>query len=426
MAASGPLHGYQVLDLAGEIGVLAGKMFADLGADVLAVEPPGGSPMRYIPPFLAEPAGPEDSCYFQAMAAGKQSVVLDLDRDKGRELARGLAGRADFLIESAPPGQLDGMGLSYAALAARNPRLIYTSVTPFGDTGPGAAWTAADITGWAAGGMMAMMGAPGRPPLQVTVPQAFSHAGSEAAVASMLAHLERARSGRGQRVVVSMQAAGVWATNAETAFPVLENRSLARSGIVPAGMPRTSIYRCADGYVQLMIGGGMFASTTAGLLAWLRESGPLPAAVAAIDLSTWTPGRFRSGDPGFLAELAACDTAISGLLLPLEKAEIVRRSDANGWMIAPVATMADVAGDRQLAARDYYQQVSHQGLDRKLTLVGPFARLSASPAPAARRAPMLGEHTAAVLRDQLGVTGAELTALESAGVIGCASQAAPR
>jgi benzylsuccinate CoA-transferase BbsE subunit len=425
-AVGGPLRGYRVLDLADEVGALCGKMFADLGADVVKVEPPGGCPSRRIPPLLDERAGPEDSCFFQAVAAGKRSVIIDLGQAEGRELLSLLAEAADFLIESFPPGYLDSIGLSYDALAAGNPRLIYTCVTPFGDRGPGATWTAADIVGWAAGGMMAMMGAPRRPPLQVGVPQAFSHGASEAAVASMLAHLERERSGLGQKVVVSMQAANVWATNAETAFPVLEGRSLARSGIIPAGMPRTSIYRCADGYVQLMVGGGMFLSTTVGLLDWLAEFGPVPDVVAAIDFATWTPQRFRSGDPGFLAELAACNAAISDLLLRVTKAQIVSRSDANGWVVAPVSTMADVACDRQLAARNFYQQVEHPGLGRDLTLAGPFARLSGSPAPPARRAPILGEHTAEVLQGELGLTAAEFAALEAAGVIGSASEGALR
>ncbi len=397
MAPSGPLHGYRVLDLAGEAGALCGKMFADFGAEVIKVEPPGGCPTRRIPPFLDERAGPDDSCYFQATAAGKLSVTLDLNQAEGRDLLSRLAERADFLVESFPVGYLDGLGLSYEALAARNPRLIYTSVTPFGDSGPGADWKAADIVGWAAGGMMAMMGAPGRPPLQVSVPQACAHAGSEAAVASMLAHLERERSGLGQKVVVSLQAAGVWATNSETAFPVLEGRSVQRSGVIPAGMPRASIYRCADGYVQLMVGGGMFLSTTLGLLDWLSEFGPVPEQIAAIDFAGWTPDRFRSGDRGFLAEMAACEAAISELLLRLTKAELANRADASGWVIAPVNTMEDVSRDRQLLARDYYQRVTHPGLDRELTLVGPFARLSASPARPARRAPMLGEHNAQVL-----------------------------
>jgi benzylsuccinate CoA-transferase BbsE subunit len=417
MAPGGPLAGYRVLDLAGELAALCGKMFADLGADVIKVEPPDGCPTRSIPPFLDERAGPERSCYFQAMAAGKRSATLDLGQAPGRDLLGRLAEEADFLIESFPPGYLDGIGLSYPALAARNPRLIYTSVTPFGDLGPAAAWQAADVVGWAAGGMMAMMGAPGQPPLQVSVPQACFHAGAEAAVASMLAHLDRERSGLGQNVVVSMQAAGVWATNSETAFPVLEGRSVARSGMRPAGGAGPSVYRCADGYVQLIVGGAMFLSTTVGLLDWLGEYQPKPEAVASIDFSTWTPDRFRAGDPGFVAELAACEAAISELLPRLTRAEIARRADDRGWVIAPVATIEDIARDRQLQARDYYQPVSHPGLDRELTLVGPFAKLSASPAPSARRAPMLGEHTADVLRGQLGISEAEFAALESAGVI---------
>lgn len=421
MASRGPLHGYRVVDLTDELGALAGKMFADYGAEVIAIEPPGGSPLRRIPPFLTEPAGPEDSSYFQAMAAGKRSVVLDLAQEQGRDLLRRLTSAADFLIESFPVGYLDALGLSYDVLAAVNPRLIYTSVTPFGDRGPAAGWRTADIVGWAAGGMMAMMGAPGRPPLQVTVPQAYAHAGAEAAVASMLAHLERERSGHGQKVVVSAQAAVVWATNVETALPVLEDRFLNRSGIVPAGAARTWLYRCADGYVQLIVGAGMFLPTTLGLLDWLREDGPLPKDVAAIDVTTWTPDRLRSGDPGLLAEVACVDAAIRDLLLRRDKAEIVSRSDASGWMIAPVATTRDIAEDRQLAARDYYQQVSHPGLGRDLTLVGPFARLSGSPAAAARRAPTLGEHTAEILTGGLGLNDADLSVLASAGVVGLES-----
>ena len=111
---------------------------------------------------------------------------------------------------------------------------------------------------------------------------------------------------------------------------------------------------------------------------------------------------------------------ISDLLLGLPKAEIARRADDSGWMIAPVGTMADVATDRQLAARDFYQRVSHPDLGRELELVGPFARLSGSPAPPARRAPMLGEHTAEVLRVGLGLATPDIAALEEAGVVGLA------
>ena len=103
----GPLHGYRVVDLADETAALCGKMFADLGADVVKVEPPGGCPTRSIPPFLDEEAGPDRSCYFQALAAGKRSVTLDIEQPEGRELLARLADGADFLVESSPPGYLD-------------------------------------------------------------------------------------------------------------------------------------------------------------------------------------------------------------------------------------------------------------------------------------------------------------------------------
>ncbi len=428
MTSGGPLPGYRVLDLADEAAALCGKMFADLGADVVKVEPPDGCPTRSIPPFLDDLAGPDRSLYFQALAAGKRSVTLDLEQAQGRDLLARLAESADFLIESSPAGYLDGLGLSYPALAARNPRLIYTSVTPFGDRGPAASWRATDIVGWAASGMMTLQGSPGRPPLQVSIPQACYFAGAEAGVASMLAHLERERSGLGQQVVISMQAAAAGALNTELAFPVLEGRSMARNGATPAFMPRAGryLYPCADGHVQLTVNTGIFLVTVIGLLEWARELGVLPERAAAIDFTRWTPDRQRAQDPELIAEMTACEEVIADLLSRFGKAEVMSRAHASGWAIAPVNTAEDIAHDQQLAARDYYQQVEHPGLDRTLTLIGPFAKLSGSPAPPTRRAPMLGEHNVDILQGELGLPDRELADLEAAGVIGSAGQGVSR
>ena len=148
-------------------------------------------------------------------------------------------------------------------------------------------------------------------------------------------------------------------------------------------MPRAGryLYPCADGHVQLTVNAGIFLATTIGLLEWAKELGPLPEPVAAIDFAGWTPDRQRAQDPELIAEMTACESVIAGLLARLTKAEIMSRTHARGWAIAPVNTAADIAHDEQLAARDYYQQVEHPGLDRSLTLIGPFAKLSETPAP---------------------------------------------
>ena len=370
----GPLAGYRVLDLADETASLCGKMFADLGADVVKVEPPGGCPTRGIPPLLDDGS----SCYFLATAAGKRSVTVDIEDPAGYEVLLRLVETADFLVESA--------GLAHEPLAARNPRLIHTTVTPFGDRGPAAGWKAADIVVWAASGMMSLTGAPGRAPLQLTVPQAYFHAGAEAAVASMLAHLDQARTGLGQHVVVDAQAAGVWATNSETAHPAVAGRSLARTGSLDQdGHP--VLYRCADGHVQLIVTGGMYLDTTVGLI---DEFGTRPAGV---DFAAWTTERLMAGELN--DEIRLCEAEITELLARLPRAEILDRARRRGWQVLPVGTVEDVANDEQLAARQYFQRIVHNG--REVTLAGPFARLSATPAPPARRAPLLGEHNDVIL-----------------------------
>jgi crotonobetainyl-CoA:carnitine CoA-transferase CaiB-like acyl-CoA transferase len=220
-----------------------------------------------------------------------------------------------------------------------------------------------------------------------------------------------------------MQAAAAGALNTELAFPVLEERSMNRIGGSPAFMSQTGrsgryLYRCADGHVQLTVAVGIFLATAIGMLEWLKELGPLPEPVAAIDFAAWTPERQRAQDPAMFAEMAACEEAIAGLLARHTKAEIMRRADAKGWAVAPVNDASDIAHDLQLASRDYYQQVEHPALDRSLTLIGPFAKLSGTPAPPTRRSPMLGEHTVDILQGELKLSDEEIAALAVGRVIG--------
>src|SRR5579863_7740220 len=129
------LNGLRMLDLTDEKGALCGKMFADMGAEVIKVEPPQGCPSQRIPPFLDDQPGLDNSLHFLAYQAGKRSITLNLESADGRELLKDLIKRSDFLVEAFPLGHLEALGLGYETLAALNPRLVHASITPFGDKG---------------------------------------------------------------------------------------------------------------------------------------------------------------------------------------------------------------------------------------------------------------------------------------------------
>src|SRR5215472_5289572 len=204
------LKGFRLLDLTDERGAVCGKMFADMGAEVIKVEPPAGCSTRLIPPFLEDKEGPDRSLYAIAYHAGKKSITANLGSSDARALVAELAAKSDFLVESFPVGHLESYGLGYDELSRRNPRLIFASIAPFGDKSPARDYHWADIVSWAAGGMMYMMGEEGKPPLQMSLPQAGLHAGAEAAVASLIAHYPRQVDGQGQKIVIDMQACIVW------------------------------------------------------------------------------------------------------------------------------------------------------------------------------------------------------------------------
>ena len=289
------LKGLRLLDLTDEKGALCGKMFADLGAEVIKVEPPAGCSTRRIPPYLEDKADPDHCLYSIAYHAGKKSVTANLATDDGRALVADLAAHSDFLVESHPLGYLESIGLGYDALAKKNPRLIYASITPFGDTGPGKDYNWADIITWAAGGMMYLMGEEGKPPLQMSLPQAGLHAGAEAAVAMMLAHYPRQIDGLGQRIVVNMQACIVWTLMNEQAMPFLHGNHLTRTGVFvgSAEARRKMVYECKDGHISTLIAGGTtVGNSTKALIEWMGEKGFGSDWMRTKDWISWVPGVF--------------------------------------------------------------------------------------------------------------------------------------
>ena len=186
------LDQYRVLDLSDERGLLAGRMLADLGADVVQVEPPGGSTAR-----LAAPLSADGSYFWDTFAANKRGIVADLATADGRHLVRRLALRADFLIESAGPGVLSALGLGWPDLREVNPALIYGTVTAFGHDGPKSGYAESDLVVWAAGGPLQPNRDEGRPPLRMSVEHAFLNAAADLAGGLLIAHHARVRSGQG-------------------------------------------------------------------------------------------------------------------------------------------------------------------------------------------------------------------------------------
>src|SRR5580700_73382 len=187
--APAALTGIRVLDLSGSAGQYCGKQFADLGADVILIEPVGGSPVRRDGPFLDDCAHVEFSLQFAYFNAGKRGAAIDLDRPEGQHIVRQLAGDADLIIESEKPGLMKRRGLSFASLVASNPKLVMTSITPFGQTGPYAAYEAEDIVALALGGLLYLGGYPDTSPIAAYGNQAYLAAAQFASVASMMALL---------------------------------------------------------------------------------------------------------------------------------------------------------------------------------------------------------------------------------------------
>jgi crotonobetainyl-CoA:carnitine CoA-transferase CaiB-like acyl-CoA transferase len=412
--------GFRMLDLTDEKGALCGKIFADLGAEVIKVEPPEGCTSRTIPPFLEDLPGPDRSLYAIAYHAGKKSVTANLTSAAGRGLIAELAAQVDFMVESFPVGYLDSMGLGYEQLSSRSPRLIYTSITPFGDRGPARDYQWADIITWAAGGMMYMMGEEGRPPVQMSLPQAGLHAGGEAAVASMIAHYPRQVEGIGQKIVVDMQACIVWTLMNEQAMPILHGDHIRRTGVYTgsAGTHRKMVYRCKDGHMSTLIAGGAVGgASTKALVQRMNEKGFAAEWMLKKDWTTWVPGMFMKLTEQDHFEINDLEDRVERFFLTMTKHEIYDGTLKRRILLAPVADVADIAHDEQLKAREYFVDIDHDTVGRRLTLPGAFAKFSVTPVGPHRRAPRIGEHNAEIYGGLLGLSESRLQSQRSAGDI---------
>ncbi len=386
------LDSYRVLDVTDERGQLAGMMLADLGAEVILVEPPGGSRSRRVGPFAD---GREDDLYgslwFWSYNRGKRSITLDLDSPEGQVAFADLAATADVVIESSDVGKMASRNLGYEDLSARNPQLIYTSISPFGQTGPKANWAATDITVAAAGMQMGLQGDDDRAPLRIPLDQSFLHGSAEAGAATLIALHERNRSGMGQHIDVSAQQAMMLATQS-TCLAHLYNASEAGrlSGGAKLGPFKIRLRSpAADGYVSTTIlFGEAIGPFGKRLFEWIHSEGECEDSDLEIDWIGFVDGvmtgRIGMGEYDRIQDVAAQFTSRR------TKKELLEEALARRLLMVPIAEVSDVADEPHYVDRDFWRTVDIDGTG-PVQFPGPSAKMSETPLRIESPPPALGE-----------------------------------
>ena len=431
--ATGPrqpsaLDDVRVLDLAGEMGLYCGKLLADLGADVIKIEPPGGDPARRVGPFYHDEIDPEKSLSFFNLNTSKRSITLNLEDEDGRNLFRRLVASADVVVESFAPGRLDGLALGYPGLCRIRPDIILTSITGFGQWGPHAHYKAPDIVPIAASGIMYLAGDPDDPPNRPYGNQAYTSASIVAAVGTLTALYHRDATGEGQHVDISAQEALSIAQ--ETAMQNWDMTKLIRGrtgvrGRIPIPIPGIGPYTCKDGFVYSYVGTPGGAPWTE-LLQWMVDDGkaedlsrePYAGVIAQLNMRFLTmlvlaPDQVQDALP----HLQHIDEVLGRFFAGKTKMEAYEQGQARRLLIGIVSTPKDLAENPQLQHSGYFQHVRHPELGDTLTYPGPPVRLSETPWAIRRRPPLAGEHNEEVYCGELGLSKGELAALEAAGAI---------
>ena len=388
---------YRVIELADERGQLAGHVLASLGAEVITVEPPGGSHSRTIGPFADDVVSADTSLWYWSYNRGKKSVVLDLETSEGRDEVLRLTDGADIVIEAYGPNVLDELGLGYEVMSERNPALIHLSISAFGDDGPKASWEATDLTIMASGGQMSLAGDLDRAPLRIPLPQAYMHASSEGVGAALIALYERQHnSGLGQHINLSAQASTLQASQTNMVASAINAPPAIRSagGVTISDIYVQLMWPCADGHISLtVLFGPALGPFTRNLMEWVFEEGFCDEATRDKDWLNYAELIFSGQEP--VAEYDRVKTVIGEFCATKTKAELFEEAFVRRLLIAPVTTAEDVLNNPHLAERDVWEDTKIG--DRVVRFPGRMAIFSETPQVPLPEPPTIGEHTNQVL-----------------------------
>jgi len=403
------LAGIRILDLTHEAGFLAGKILADLGADVVKVEPPGGDLEGRRGPYLGGVSDPERSLLWLALNTSKRGITLALDSERGRAIYRSLVRASDVVLETEPPGALAKLGLDYASQREGHPGLIHCALTPFGSDGPFASYRAHDLVAVAMGGNAALTGDRDRPPVRCSMPTAYYHAGPEAALGIAMALFARARDGEGRFVDVSLretQLSTLMAGPGQHAHtPRVQRRSGSRLG-------RTrEIWKARDGDVSFGLRGGQARiPNLKATVAYMAESGMAPDWLVAYDWASYNHNTLSDD------EIARLEAAFGAFFATKTRRELYGQALERRIMLAPCNDAREILDQAQLRARSLFTTIDYPELGCSIEHPDFFAKSNHHRIGIRSRAPRIGEHNAEVFAE-VGLSADDLAALSAAGVV---------
>jgi len=381
---TGALDGIRVLEVGRGVGAAyATKLLADLGADVVKIEPPGGDPMRARGPFPGGVPHPERSGLFLYLNANKRGIVLDLEQQGARQAFDHLVAGADLLVHDVHPTDMPAHGLDWDRLSARNPRLVMTSIAPFGVTGPRAHWRATDLVSWCAGGVATLNGDPAHPelpPLKTFGQQAGFQAGLNAAIPSLAALFARHATGTGEHIEVSVQES--LAAILELTFEFWPYCGLVASRLGAKPIQPLCFMECRDGWIFICC----------------VEEHQWRQFVEIMGKPDWAELELFENRLARGANFDALQALLQEWCREQSVHELYEAAQRRRVPFAPVSTMGDLLDSPHLRARGFFATIDHP-VAGAVTMPGAPYRFSETPWVLRRPAPCLGQHTAEVLAE---------------------------